>query len=77
MKNDLFYLRGSDCIEMMSFTVYNRWGEKVFEATDVTQGWDGKYNEELLEAGVYAYYIDAILTNGEIFNSKGYINLMR
>jgi gliding motility-associated-like protein len=38
------------------FSIYNRWGQLLFETTDPNQGWDGKYNGELVRPGVYIYY---------------------
>ena len=26
------------------FSIYNRWGEKLFETNNLTNGWDGKSN---------------------------------
>ncbi len=37
--------------------VYNRWGQLVFETTDLSQGWDGTFNGKLVESGVYVYLI--------------------
>lgn len=40
-----------------SLTVYNRWGEILFESLDPTQGWDGTYNGELCKNGIYNWAI--------------------
>lgn len=39
------------------FTLFNRWGEMVFESTDMTLGWDGKFENELVQAGTYIWDI--------------------
>ncbi len=75
-QNDLFYVR-NNCIQTMLLTIYNRWGEKVFESDDVTKGWDGKFKDKLIDAGVYAYYITATFVNNELYNNKGNINVVR
>lgn len=74
--NDLLYVRGN-CIENMLFTVYNRWGEKIFESNDITKAWDGTYNNQPMGTGVYAYYIEAVLKSKDIVNNKGNISLIR
>ena len=37
--------------------VFNRWGEKIFETTNVQDGWNGQYKGALCELGVYVYKI--------------------
>ncbi len=39
------------------FRIFDRWGFKVFETTDLTQGWDGKHEGKLCPAGMYTYYL--------------------
>lgn len=40
-------------------TIYNRWGEIVFESYDASIGWDGTYgNQGLVQDGVYVWQID-------------------
>jgi len=39
------------------FSVYNRWGQMVFETTDINQGWDGRFNGEYVPMGAYIYYL--------------------
>ena len=41
------------------FSVYNKWGQKVFNTNDISKGWDGKFNGEKLQSGVYIWMIDA------------------
>ncbi len=40
------------------FAIYNRWGQMVFETTDIQKGWDGKYNGEYVQSGAYIYYLN-------------------
>lgn len=37
--------------------IYNRWGEKIFESTNLYEGWNGKINDELVPLGSYAYKV--------------------
>lgn len=39
------------------FLVYNRWGQLVFRTTDPEMGWDGTYNGNYADAGVYVWLI--------------------
>jgi len=38
--------------------IYNRWGEIIFISYDYEKGWDGLYNQILVERGVYIWRID-------------------
>ncbi len=39
------------------FTVFNRYGQKVFETTDCLKGWDGKIKGLEKGSGTYVYYL--------------------
>jgi hypothetical protein len=45
----------------------------------VDQGdcWDGKFNGKDENTGVFVYYVDAVLINGDKVSKKGNITLMR
>ena len=65
-------------IENYSLSIYNRWGEIVFETKDVDFGWDGFYKNKMAESGTYIWQLQ--FTN--LFNSKkelinGHVNLLR
>jgi gliding motility-associated-like protein len=57
--------------------IYNRWGEKLFTTTDVELGWDGYYQGKLVEMGSYAYYVRFLLPNGEYFEKRGSVTVLR
>ncbi len=59
------------------FMVYNRWGQKVFETTNNTEGWDGRYNGRKAEAGAYAYYIYITDAFSKKFEKRGTVMLMK
>lgn len=74
--NDILYVRGK-AIEELLFIVYDRWGEKVFETTSNTVGWDGNYKGSKVPPGVFVWYLDAKLNDGKKINQKGDISLIR
>lgn len=59
------------------FRIFNRWGNKVFETTDVDKGWDGRYNDKEQPMGVYIYSIDATTNTGKPFRKDGNLTLIR
>lgn len=75
-KNDILYVRGK-CLTNMIFQIFNRWGEKVFESSNQAFGWDGTYNGELMNTGVFVYRLEGTTVNKEPFSMKGNITLIR
>jgi gliding motility-associated-like protein len=62
------------------FTVYNRWGEVIFESRNALVGWDGTYGPDAFEApaGMYTYRI--LYKNPDLDERKvitGHVNLLR
>jgi len=76
-QNDVYYIKGNNCIQSLRFTIYDRWGEIVFETTDPAIGWDGVYNTKQLDAAVFTYRMDALLINGEQVVKKGNVTLVK
>jgi gliding motility-associated-like protein len=64
-------------IQSMQFMVFNQWGEKVFETTNQTNGWDGTFKGKSQPSGVYIYVLKMTLQNGTQSEMKGSINLIR
>jgi gliding motility-associated-like protein len=64
-------------INKFKCTIFNRWGNKVYEWTDPSQGWDGKYNGRYVNTGVYFYVIEFETSRGEKKVLSGDINILR
>ncbi|MBL7889867.1 MAG: CotH kinase family protein, partial [Bacteroidia bacterium] len=73
--NDVLYVLGS--IDQIDFTIYNRWGQIVFRTTDRSKGWDGTFNGQKVNPGVFAYRVSGVLPNGDFVERKGNITLVR
>jgi len=75
--NDFFIVRGLD-IKEVYFVVWDRWGEKVYETTDpAAQGWDGTYNGKQLTPDSYAWFVRVTCGNGEFYENKGDVTLLK
>ena len=57
--------------------IYTRYGRKVYDSEDISEGWDGKIGDSNAPVGVYFYVIEAKGTNGENLNKRGNVNLLR
>lgn len=75
-KNDVILVQGN-FIEKIQLTIYDRWGNRVFETTDPKSGWDGNFKGKRCEPGVYVYYLEVGCYNKEEFKKKGNITLIR
>ncbi len=75
--NDLLHISTFVNVDLNSFCIFNRWGQKIFETSDILAGWDGKFNNSDQEIGAYMYiFVGTDEENNEIIN-KGTITLLR
>jgi gliding motility-associated-like protein len=75
-QNDILYVRGRE-IKQIYFAIYNRFGELVFETTDITKGWNGMYKGMKADPAVFAWYLTAKCFNGDGVEKKGNVTLIR
>ena len=81
--NDVFYIRGNpQNTTIERFIIYNRWGNKVFEATnilpdDATLGWNGTFKGEPAQFEVYGYEVVARFSDGQKKTLKGNVTLLK
>jgi gliding motility-associated-like protein len=72
LSNDLFVVH-SQGIKELTGTIFNRWGNKIYEWTgSPTIGWDGKEAED----GVYFYVIKAFGFDGKVYDATGFVQLI-
>lgn len=75
--NRKFMVSRRGIASLKSFTIYNRWGTKVYEGNDIDDGWDGTYKNEIQPMGVYVYRIEAVTNTGKLFKKQGNVTLIR
>ena len=46
-----------DYVSKYYLSIYNRWGQRVYETTDINKGWDGTYKGSPCMLGAYIYRI--------------------
>jgi gliding motility-associated-like protein len=69
--NDLFEIKGFNNCEDIEFKIYNRWGEVIFKTNDINDYWDGTYQGQKVEGGVYVYEL-----RGETFERRGAVTVI-
>ena len=75
--NDVFRVANLRYGKLLEMNIYNRWGQLVCKTTDNNKGWDGKFNGEPQDMGVYNYYIIVERENGKTYRYKGDLTLIR
>jgi gliding motility-associated-like protein len=74
--NDVFRVFGNN-IAILELDVFNRWGEKVCTFYSQYDGWDGTYQTELQQPGVYIYNASITYLNGKKTQHSGSVTLVR
>jgi gliding motility-associated-like protein len=82
-KNDVFYVLGGPVgLVIREFTVFNRWGQLVFQAHDAPAGnpsfgWNGQDHGSAVPADAYVYIIAVRLPSGTEQLFKGTVLVVR
>ncbi len=74
--NDILYVHGQGVLEI-NFSIYNRWGEEMFNTKDLATGWDGTFNGKPVDPAVFVWHIKATFANGEFVEKTGNVTLTR
>jgi len=56
--------------------IFNRWGQRVFNSTKISNSWNGTYLGKQVESGTYFYRIEYMDQKGQIKVQKGDITLI-
>jgi gliding motility-associated-like protein len=63
--------------QITTFKVVNRWGQTVFETGDERTGWDGTFNGVPQDMGTYYYFVKYKCADGNFYEEKGEVTLIR
>ncbi|MFT6982656.1 MAG: gliding motility-associated-like protein [Crocinitomicaceae bacterium] len=74
--NDKFYF-STQCNVPIDAKIMNRWGNVVYESTDVAEGWDGTSKGQAIAAGAYFYSCVVKYTDKEDETVSGYVQVIR
>ncbi len=75
-KNDCFGVKEWGNVTNFQLSVYNRWGNLLFQTTNVGGCWDGTYQGILQAAGTYVYQVIGNTLCGYVYR-KGTVVLIR
>jgi gliding motility-associated-like protein len=74
--NDVFFVPYTH-VEKFHLTIFNKWGNLLFETYDITVGWDGKYKGEVVSDDVYVFSIEAIGEDKMNYRKLGRITVLK
>jgi gliding motility-associated-like protein len=83
--NDLFRVfLGDGVAKVVSFRIFNRWGNLVYEdldftkaeSLDINRGWNGTYKGELQNPNVFIYHTKVEFTDGKVIDYQGEVMLL-
>ncbi len=80
--NDLFYVAGRYPYELEEFSIFSRWGQRLFHTNNVpvgyeAAGWNGISGNALMNPGVYVYLATIRLADGTKQHFAGDLTLIR
>ncbi len=63
--------------QTFKMTIFSRWGQQIFETTDIVYGWNGMLNGQSAPAGMYSYILTYSSLQGKEYTKRGTITLIR
>lgn len=84
-KNDHFNINTGLGVEQVNFfRVYDRWGELMYvrekflpNNDDYSEGWDGRYNGQFVNPGVFVYVAEVKFLDGRVLLYRGDVTVIR
>jgi gliding motility-associated-like protein len=76
-KNDIFRPLLFGQVKKYSFTIYNRWGQAVFQTSELAKGWNGTFAGTRQDNNVFIWTCTYQFDGEEIKTEKGTVLLIR
>ena len=75
--NDVYKVKSYQNIVEFHAYIFNRWGQKLYDWTNIEEGWDGKYRGNDVKQGTYFVLVKAKGADGQTYNIRKDVNLLR
>jgi gliding motility-associated-like protein len=75
--NDIFRPLVFGVVIRYEFSVYNRYGERMYTTNETIKGWDGTWKGKAMPANTYAWMCSYELQGGEAKVERGMVTLIR
>jgi len=74
--NNIFRIPPGVGLSLKEFSVFNRWGQRIFTTRDISRGWDGTFHGAVCDSGTYVYFLTGT-SQGKEVTIKGTVTLIR
>ena len=74
--NDIFTSKGLG-IKKYEMRIYDRWGNQVFQTSDIHKGWDGTFKGLICQDETFIYKIIVIDNNSASHTKTGHVTLLK
>jgi gliding motility-associated-like protein len=74
--NQGFQVVASNVIDLKLY-IFNRWGELIFEMSDLSDYWDGSYKGFKCQDGTYTWKVTFFDLENKYYERTGHVNLLR
>ena len=76
--NDIYKAKSNhrSIVEFHAY-IFNRWGQKLFDWTNINEGWDGTVHGKPVKDGTYFVLVKAKGADGRDYNIKKDVNILR
>ncbi|SKA19059.1 PKD domain-containing protein [Sediminibacterium ginsengisoli] len=75
--NDKLFPFTAGVKQLIYFRIFNRWGQLMFETTDISKGWDGTANGKKQPMDTYNWIAQGITDDGKMIQRTGNTLLIR
>ncbi len=76
--NDVFRIPSQTPQKIISFSVFNRWGQRIFNTENSSSGWDGNFGNQAQPPDTYVWQIKYLdLSSGKVITASGTVLLVR
>jgi gliding motility-associated-like protein len=72
-----FFTAVTTGIFSLHITIYNRWGELMFESNEIDFKWDGIFKGEVAKQDTYIYKVNCVSNSGKELEFNGHVNLLK
>ena len=64
-------------VKRYNLDIYNRWGQRIFETTNINQGWNGTFQGNIVQNGTYIWKINFRWYDQRTYQLTGHITLIK